>query len=352
MRKHIRWMARSLALAALFAAAAPAADIGEKAPSLKGVKQWINGAAVEPAEGDGKTIYVVEFWATWCGPCRMTVPHLNKLQERLKDRGVAIVGVTTEDEATARPFINELKMSYLVALDTDKTTEETWMKDVEGIPHAFVVGKDGQILWTGHPMDGLDAVLDDVLEGRYDPAKIKARRDNEAQLMQFLQSGDFPKAGQALDRLLADDPKNMELSQMKAGLLFQTGDLAGLKAHYQGMLKTFEDSADNLNQLAWMLVAPSPMPLAARDIGVAWAAARRAAVLSERKDPSILDTLGLVMFNLGLIDAAIATQEEAIGKAADAGERTELQRTLDYYKDAKRTAADAARELDANPEAP
>ncbi len=352
MRNTCSWIIRSLVVSVSISTAARAADIGEKAPSLKGVKQWINGDAVEPASGDGKTIYVVEFWATWCGPCRVTIPHLNKLQEQLKDRNVVIVGVTTEDENTVRPFVNELKMGYLVALDTDKTTEQTWMKDVEGIPHAFVVGKDGRILWSGHPMDGLDAVLNDVLEGRFDPEKLKARRDNEAQLMSFLQAGDFSKASQTLDRLLADDSKNMELSQMKAGLLFQTGDFAGLKAHYQGMLKTFDDSAQDLNQLAWMLVAPSPMPLGARDIGVAWAAARRAALLSERKDASILDTLALVLLNLGLTDDAIATQEEAIRKSTDAGEQAELKRTLDYFKDVKRTAADAARELDTNKETP
>ena len=135
MRNTCSWIIRSLVVSVSISTAARAADIGENAPSLKGVKQWINGDAVEPASGDGKTIYVVEFWATWCGPCRVTIPHLNKLQEQLKDRNVVIVGVTTEDENTVRPFVNELKMGYLVALDTDKTTEQTWMKDVEGILH-------------------------------------------------------------------------------------------------------------------------------------------------------------------------------------------------------------------------
>lgn len=346
MRTYIGRFGLGLAICAALAASALAVEIGEKAPTLKGVKQWINGAAVEPAEGDGKTVYVVEFWATWCGPCRMTIPHLNQLHEQLKDRGVVIVGVTTEDEATVRPFLEQMKMSYLVAVDSDNTTSETWMKDVDGIPHAFVVGQDGAVLWAGHPMDNLDGVLKDVLEGRYDPEKVKVRRANESELMEALQRGDLRGAGQALDQMLADDPRNMELAQMKAGLLFQAGDHAALKEHYRSMLKTFEDSAEHLNQLAWMLISPSPLPLAARDIGVAWEAARRAAALSERKDASILDTLALVMFNLGLTEAAIATQEEAVGKAGDAAERAELQRTLDYFRDAKRTAEAAARELE------
>lgn len=346
MRTTIARFGLGLAIGVALAGATLAVEIGEKAPTLKGVKQWINGTPVEPAEGDGKTVYVVEFWATWCGPCRVTIPHLNKLYEQLKDRGVVIVGVTTEDEATVRPFLEQMKMSYLIALDTDDTTAETWMKDVDGIPHAFVVGTDGTVLWAGHPMDNLDSVLREVLEGRYDPEKVKARRANESELMEALQRGDLRGAGQALDRMLAEDPRNMELAQMKAGLLFQTGDHAALKDHYRGMLKTFWDSPEQLNQLAWMLISPSPLPLAARDIGVAWDAARRATVLSERKDASILDTLALVMFNLGLTDAAIATQEEAVGKAGDVTERAELQRTLDYFRDAKRTAEAAARELE------
>ncbi len=316
-------------------------DIGDRAPTLKGVKQWLNGPAAEPAEGDGKTVYVVEFWATWCGPCRTTIPHLNQLHKKLKDRGVVIIGVTTEDEATARPFMEKMNMSYRVALDTDRTTEETWMKDVEGIPHAFIVDRGGRVIWAGHPMDGLEQTLDDVLEGRFDPEKLRRQRADEAELMRALQTGEIARASATLDRLIAADSKNMELAQLKAGLLFQSGDLEGLKAHYQSVLKTFHDSAEGLNELAWMQVAPSPMPLAARDMGVAWAAARRAVELSERKDAAILDTLALVLFRLGLHDAAIATQEEAIQRASNAEERAELTHTLEHFKTSREIAAEA-----------
>ena len=344
--KHHRWLFAVVMAALVFGTIRLyALEIGDKAPTLKGVKQWLHGPAAEPAEGDGKTIYVVEFWATWCGPCRTTIPHLNRLHEKLKDRGVAFIGVTMEDEATVQSFLKDVPIAYRVALDTERTTENTWMKDVEGIPHAFVVDREGRVIWSGHPMDGLDQTLEDVLEGRFDPEKLRRRRESEARLMSALQTGDLAGATEIVNRMIEADPRNMELAQLKAGLLFQAGDLAGLKAHYQAVLQTFKDSAEDLNELAWMQVGPSPMPLAARDLGVAWAAARRAVELSERKDASILDTLAMVFFRLGLHEAAIATQEEAIARAANPEERAELTRTLEHFQAACDVAAEVSRAL-------
>lgn len=347
MRSMLRSLFRSGAAFALAAVSAAALEVGDPAPPLKGVKQWLNGAAVEPSAGGEKTLHVIEFWATWCGPCRTTVPHLNDLHEKLKDRGVVFVGVTEEDEATVRRLTEKIPIRYRIALDTERTTAETWMKEVEGIPHAFIVGADGKIAWAGHPMDGLDEALEAMLDGTFDPEKARRRSEQEQQLMQALQAGDLTGAATALDKLLEADPLNMELAQMKAGLLFQAGNLEGLKAHYRALLRAFHDSAEKLNELAWMQVAPSPMPLHARDLGVAWAAARRAVELSERKDAAILDTLALVLFQLGLTDAAIATQEEALARAADEETREQIRRPLEFFKAAKALAEEVVRTLDA-----
>ena len=112
------------------------------------------------------TIYVVEFWATWCGPCRTSIPHLTKLQEEYKSRDVKFIGVSVWEESQegVEPFVEEMgdEMNYRVAMDKIAEGQEAdsgamaqnWMKAAgeSGIPTAFVVGKDGKIAWIGHPM--------------------------------------------------------------------------------------------------------------------------------------------------------------------------------------------------------
>ena len=87
------------ALAASGAWAVAAADLGAPAGRLA-VAQWIKGTPVEVAAGSSTNVYVVEFWATWCPPCRMSIPHLTALQDRFRDRGLVIVGISDEPAAT------------------------------------------------------------------------------------------------------------------------------------------------------------------------------------------------------------------------------------------------------------
>ena len=141
-------------------AGAAGPKVGEKAPELTIVK-WIGGEAVHPTAADGKTVYVVEFWATWCPPCRKSVPHLNKLQEQYKDKGLVIVGVTDDEPGKVEAFYKEMKMAYRVALDKNSETMKRY--GIEGIPQAFLVGRDGTIVWAGHPMNGLDEKLEELL---------------------------------------------------------------------------------------------------------------------------------------------------------------------------------------------
>ncbi len=109
---------------------------------------------------------MVEFWATWCGPCRATIPHLTELAHKYKDKGVRFIGVDVweRDTKLVAPFLAEMgdKMDYSVALDdvpkdgkpADGAMAKNWMKAAEenGIPTAFVV-RDGKIAWIGHPIE-------------------------------------------------------------------------------------------------------------------------------------------------------------------------------------------------------
>jgi thiol-disulfide isomerase/thioredoxin/Tfp pilus assembly protein PilF len=347
-------MNRTLISALIFAAVAgnvPALDIGDKAPSLAGIKTWIGGDPVDTAPTETKAIRVVEFWATWCPPCRETIPHLSELQKKFADRGVTIMGVTDEAEDVVRPFLETLKLSYRIAIDADKKVSEAYMKDEDGIPHAFVVDATGMVVWHGHPMDGLEDVLFRLVEGRFDPEKARTARERQNRLMAALQQGDVPAALKAVDEMLADDAKNLELYQMKAGLLMQGGDPAPIEAHFARMVEVFRDSPGELNDIAWMMVAPSPLPLPQRDLRLAYEAIRRAVKLTGGAEPAMLDTLALVYCSAGLPDQAVETQKRAIELARDPEQKKGLEAQLGYFQSVLR-AREAIRTAEAEvPEA-
>jgi len=178
----------ALALATTLAATAHAAgSLGQEAPALK-IATWTKGKPVDLGVAKGKQIVVVEFWATWCGPCRQSIPHLTELQKKFKDQ-VIFVGVSDEAAGTVKPFVEKMgdKMDYVVAVDAKRQTSVDYMEGfgVNGIPHAFIVDKGGKIVWHGHPMAEMEDVLEEVIAGKYDLTKAKQRDDGRQKLEEF-----------------------------------------------------------------------------------------------------------------------------------------------------------------------
>ena len=141
--------------------------VGDPAPKLQTGK-WVQGDPVKSFE-KGKA-YIVEFWATWCPPCRASIPHLNEIYLKYKDKGLVVIGqnVSEQNDSGVAAFVKKMgdKMTYRVALD-DKTSDsngqmsKTWMETAgqEGIPTAFLVDTKGVIAWIGHPMAKMFAGL-------------------------------------------------------------------------------------------------------------------------------------------------------------------------------------------------
>lgn len=148
---------------------------GGKAPKIE-VLKWVKGKPVTIAK---KGVYVVEFWATWCGPCIDSIPHVTKLAKQNKK--VTFVGVSIwEDNKNqeVEKFVKDMgsKMDYNVAFGgNQKGMAQTWMAAAKqnGIPSAFIV-KDEVVQWVGHPME-MDKPLKDVLTGKHNVAAAKKK---------------------------------------------------------------------------------------------------------------------------------------------------------------------------------
>jgi thiol-disulfide isomerase/thioredoxin len=145
-----------------------AASIGDPAPPLT-VERWVKGLPCKIAPGTN--IYVVEFWATWCPPCRQSIPHLTQLQKEYADKGVIFIGVSDEPLTDVVPFVASQgdNMAYRVGVDSSKRTYRAWMTAYgeSGIPTAFIVDTNGMVVWHNHP-NNLDHALKRLTSGTFD----------------------------------------------------------------------------------------------------------------------------------------------------------------------------------------
>ncbi|HXW04569.1 MAG TPA: TlpA disulfide reductase family protein [Vicinamibacterales bacterium] len=105
----------------------------------------MNGAEVRLADFKGKAI-LLNYWATWCGPCKIEIPAFVELYDKYKDQGFVILGVSTDDDpATLREYASELKMNYPVLVGRDHDDLLEAFGPVWGLPTSFFIGRDGSV---------------------------------------------------------------------------------------------------------------------------------------------------------------------------------------------------------------
>jgi len=356
-------MNRTLAIGGAFAAlvsltvsASAALGPGDPAPPVK-VAKWFKGTPVTAFE-PGK-VYVVEFWATWCGPCRQSIPHLTELAHKYQGK-VTFAGVSVWERdadylTKVGKFVEEMgdKMDYNVAADEQANTmAETWMAAAgeNGIPCAFVVDGAGKIAWIGHPMADLGPTLDKVLAGTWDVDEFKTGREKQqkaeaaqeelnSQLGELVRQGKYAEALKVLDAAIAKDKGSEADYAFARFTLLSRVDEAKGQAYALKIAQTFyKDQPEALNQLAWTIVMPKTS-LKKPNYKIGLQIAQMAASATKNSNPDILDTLAMAQYRNGQKAASIATQTRAVQLAKKQGANpqnlADMQARLKQFKAGK-----------------
>lgn len=323
--------------------------VGDAAPKLQ-VGQWIQGEPVTAF--DTNHVYIVEFWATWCGPCRQSIPHLNELIGKFKGKNVVAIGVDIWDaDDSVAPFVKKLgdQMTYRVALD-DKSADPDgfmtthWLKRGQGngIPTAFVINQQGVIAWIGHPMSLNEELLDQIISGQYDIAKAAAEykkiaeenriyQEKNKKLMDAVNAKQWDAAQPLLEDILKDSP-NLQNSYAWLRLKILLGQKKYDEAY--AFAAAFSDAhvADSYrqNMFAWLMVAQAGVEQ--RNLKLAEKLAERANTAANGKEAGILDTLARVQFMSGKTNEAVVTEQKAVAVAADGDEQANCKKTLAAYQ--------------------
>lgn len=389
----------------------PLLTVGSTAPVLD-VEHWVQ-------DGQGKFkpvtdfkkdhVYIVEFWATWCGPCIASMPHISKLQDEYADKNVQVVSISDEPLKTVEGFLEgpvrgeedmtyaELTKNYCLTTDPDESVYEDYMRAAgqNGIPTAFIVGKQGKVEWIGHPME-MDEPLAAVVSGDWDrdafAAEFTAQQKAEAMMEGIymrLQRGDTAKALELIDAAVAElktdqqkDPllgmklqvqlseimeagkndealalldKTIETSKsemivqmaksMRSRLVIMIGGSVATQA-LTDALKTMKGDSLGLNELAWSVVEMAQTGKK-QDAEVLQAAAKvaKAAVAADPESGAVLDTLANVVYLQGDLDQAIELQTKALELS---GDMPEIQSFLRKLKMEKKKLEESEKSQDAD----
>lgn len=336
-----------LALAAVSSAQTPAAPaaptrppvtlkVGDMAPPLV-TSNWLKGDKVTSL-ADGK-VHVVEFWATWCGPCRSSMPNLSALAEKYRGK-VTCIGVNVwenthskGEEASfpacttrATKFVNQAgkMMDYTVAMDTeDGTMAKTWLtaSGQQGIPASYVVDGTGRILWIGHPVVGLDEAVALAADGKLDvESGRKISTEMRAKFQEFygmlkthddqMKAKDYAGAIATADKVQALLPHLTDGVEMKLTALVHT-DLPAARVLAKDAAQKHPHAPYLLLRMADLFLADDLVGATPEDakLGLQFA---KMATDSFGEDGSTLSTLALGYYRTGDKNKAVQKQQKYV----------------------------------------
>jgi thiol-disulfide isomerase/thioredoxin len=326
-----------------------ALGVGDPAPPIPDSARWLQGDPVTALD-DGR-IYVLDFWATWCGPCIASIPEVQSMHADLEGDGVVVIGAhiwASPDAPTPGDFLGEIgdAMGYRIAEDTDGALAREFMDAAgrNGIPTMMVVDRTGTLVWIGHPMDGARNIIDQVVAGTFDTeaavraeANRAAAREAAAEANRLAREGDWDAAIAKIDEAIALDPAGQRrLAVVKVQRLAMTLDReqeawAYARTLVEGPLR---DDAALLNNLARFIVEAPGLDL--RDYALARSAAMRALELTDDTFADAMATLASIEFGEGRLEQAVEMQRRALAIAAaqESNLVREFESKLERYEEA------------------
>ncbi len=172
--------------------------LGQEAPEIQ-ASEWINLPARTSVADYRGEVLLLEFFATWCGPCRPSITHLIRIIEKYGNRGFHVLSLSNEPRVQVERYIHlmERRMTYPIAIKAPNPYAVT------GIPHAYLIDVDGKVVWEGSPM----SLTDDLVEKQI--LRIRKWRDVEgrraARAGKLLDKGELAKAWAAAAKVLDSD---------------------------------------------------------------------------------------------------------------------------------------------------
>lgn len=270
-------------------------ELGDPAPELQ-IKEWIKGGPVEIKPGTN--IYVVVIWGTRNPTIAKTITKLNELQDKYKDNGVIVLGISDETPDRVRNYVERpgVNINYTIGADTASRTAKAYMRGLKlrSIPRAFIVGKDGKLLWQGDPVSGLDFMLAEVVADKFDLARAKETDLFRVQIETY--------------RTMAHkgDPR----------------------AHASGemLIAGWTNNVRHLSDFAYYIINDPKNPR--RDFALAGHALDLAEKAAQTNSLRLLTTRAAYLMETGKPEQAIAMTKEAIAAAKDPKETTLLEAYL------------------------